>query len=440
MTNLIQPILTYLEALATKVPLEIFTVIGSFLEEVVAPIPSPFVLTTAGSITRAQDKALIYILMVALLASVSKTLGAWFLYIITDKLEDVFIPKFGKFFGIKHENIEKIGKYFNGTKRDWLVLFALRSIPIIPSSPISITCGFIKLNKKNFIVSTFFGTIIRSLFFLYLGYTGLSASESLVNGLNKSETIMQIIIVIGILALLFWGYKQRSKLMTNGENNLGNSNKEQEAKDLLNYKKVDELPKEESDDYPTIYIFRHGQTQDNKDFIFSGWRESKLTKEGEKQAKVLAKKLKGIKFDKLISSPQLRAIETMKIAMSLNKFAKDLEIETDERIKERSYGDFTGKSKLEIQLKDPEELKKIRRAYDYTPPSGESIEMVCERVASFCDDLIKQVKGTKVKIAISCHGNSIRGFRKHFEHLSNEETARIETPLGQDYAAYVIKN
>lgn len=434
MTKLILPILTYLELLATKVPLEIFTVIGSFLEEVIAPIPSPFVLTTAGSITRAQNKALIYILMVALLASIAKTIGAWLLYVITDKLEDIFIPKFGKFFGIEHENIEKIGKYFNGTKRDWVVLFALRSIPIMPSSPISITCGFIKLNKKNFIVSTFFGTIIRSLFFLYLGYTGLSASESLINGLDKSESIMQIVVVIGILALLVWGYKQRSKLITNGS-----EDREKEAKDLLNYKDADELPKEESNEYPTIYIFRHGQTEDNKDFIFSGWREAKLTEEGKKQAEILAEKLKNIKFDRLISSHQIRAIETMKYAMTLNESAKNLGIETDERIKERSYGEFTGKSKLEIQLKNPEELKKIRRAYDYIPPNGESIDMVCKRVSEFCDDLVNQVKGTKLKIAISCHGNSMRGFRKYFEHLTNEQTSAIETPLGQNYASYVIR-
>jgi 2,3-bisphosphoglycerate-dependent phosphoglycerate mutase len=435
MTKLLLPILTYLELMATKVPLEIFTVIGSFLEEVIAPIPSPFVLTIAGSITKAQHNALIYILFIAVLAAASKTFGSWFLYIITDKLEDVFIPRFGKFFGIQHENIEKIGKYFNGTKRDWLVLFALRSIPIMPSSPISITCGFIKLNKRLFIVTTFFGSIIRSLFFLYLGYTGLAASESVIGGLDKTESTVQIFVVIGILALLVWGYKQRPKLITKSD-----VDKEQEAKDLLNYKDVDELPKEESDEYPTIYIFRHGQTEDNKEFIFSGWREAKLTEEGKKQAEILAEKLKNIKFDRLISSPQIRAIETMKYAMSLNESAKNLNIETDERIKERSYGDFTGKSKLEIQLSNPEELKKIRRDYDYIPPNGEGIDMVCKRVSDFCDNLVTQVKGTKVKIAISCHGNSMRGFRKYFEHLSNEQTSEIETPLGQDYAAYVIKN
>ena len=58
MTSLIAPIITYLEKLAQYVPLEVFTVVGTFLEEVIAPIPSPFVLTTAGTITKAQNNPL----------------------------------------------------------------------------------------------------------------------------------------------------------------------------------------------------------------------------------------------------------------------------------------------------------------------------------------------------------------------------------------------
>lgn len=221
---------------------------------------------------------------------------------------------------------------------------------------------------------------------------------------------------------------------------VSSSEKLEEAKRYLDYRDVKELPKEESDEFPVIYVFRHGQTHDNANYIFSGWRESKLTKKGEEQALVLADKLKGKKIDGLISSPQVRAIETMKLAISKNENVKKLTIETDERIKERSYGDLTGKSKLKIYLEDLKRLKEIRRSYNFIPENGESIEMVCKRVEEFIEDLIKSIKGTKTKVAISCNGNSIRGFRKHFEHLSNEETAEIETPLGQDYAAYVIKD
>lgn len=214
----------------------------------------------------------------------------------------------------------------------------------------------------------------------------------------------------------------------------------EEAKNLLNYKKVDELPKEESDEFSTIYIFRHGQTEDNEKYIFSGWREPKLTKEGEEQALILAEKLKSKKIDRLISSPQIRAVDTMKLAVSHNELAKDLPIEIDERIKERSYGEFTGKSKLDIQLENPEKLMSIRRSFDFVPSNGESIKMVCIRVKEFCEELVQSLKGSKTNVAISCHGNSIRGFRKYFENLTDEETSKVETPLGQDYAAYVIKD
>jgi len=438
MSGLIAPIITYLEKLAQYVPLEVFTIIGTFLEEVIAPIPSPFVLTTAGTITKAQNNPLSYIFFIAILASVSKTFGGWLLYNLTDKIEDVFTSKFGKFIGITSNDVEKIGSYFNGGKKDWLVLFALRSIPIFPSSPISITAGLIKIKMKTFLLTTFTGTIIRNLCYLYLGYAGLAASEEVMAGLDKSETVGKVIIVVMFAGVLLWGFKKRKQIFSNNGNG-SDENKIEQAKDLLNYKKVDELPKSESDEFSTIYIFRHGQTDDNANFIFSGNRDAKLTEEGVKQAEVLAQKIMDIKFDRLISSPQNRAIQTMEIAISQNPNAKNLKIETDERIKERSYGDLTGKSKMEIQLRDTEELLKIRRSYDYVPTNGESIEMVCERVGEFCEDLVKELSGKNIKVAISCHGNSIRGFRKYFENLDEETTSKLETPLGQDYAAYVIK-
>ena len=211
-----------------------------------------------------------------------------------------------------------------------------------------------------------------------------------------------------------------------------------EALAYLSYKNAEKLPKTESPSRPIMYIFRHGQTEDNANFIFSGWRDSALTEKGKEQALELAKKIKDKKIHMLVSSPQIRAVDTMKIACSLNKDAALLEINTDERIKERSYGLLQGKSKLEIQLEDPELLLKIRRSFDYKPDEGESIKMVCERVKSFCDEIIPLMKQHNVNIAVSCHGNSIRGFRKYFESLSDEETAAVETPLAKDYAAYTI--
>lgn len=212
-----------------------------------------------------------------------------------------------------------------------------------------------------------------------------------------------------------------------------------EAINLLSYHDAPDLPKLESPNLPTIFIFRHGQSEDNKDFIFSGWRDSPLTQIGIEQALKLSEKLRNKKIDMLISSPQSRAIDTMKYAISKNEKAQELKIQIDNRIKERGYGDLQGKSKLTVQLENPELLHKIRRTFDYCPKHGESISMVCVRVADFCNSIIQTMKKYRINVAVSCHGNSIRGFRRFFENLSDEQTAAIETPLGQDYAAYSIE-
>ncbi len=431
-------IMAYLELLANKIPLELFTFIGTILEEILAPIPSPFVMGITGTIAQAQGKTFIYLIVIAIIGAFARVIGASFLYWVADVAEDIIVGKFGKFIGISHKEIEQLGSKFSGTTRDYLTLTILRSIPVMLSSPLSVVCGLIRLNFKVFVVGTFIGSIFRNLFFLYIGFIGLSATESFVSGLDTADNIMKILFVLALIGGYFYYYKKRQK----GELfNKDEPSKEEvkEAEDALRYKEVDELPKEESDIYPTVYIFRHGQSEDNKNLTFSGWRDSPLTEEGRKQALILAEKLKDKKIDKLISSPQIRAIDTMKLGISLNERAKDLPIEIDERIKERSYGNLQGKNKLEAFKEDEEYLHKVRRTYNGQPEEGESIAMVYERTKDFADELVKEMKEKRINVAISCHGNSIRCFRKYFEGLSDEETATVETQLGQDYAAYVVK-
>ena len=431
-------IMEFLEILANKIPLELFTFLGTILEEILAPIPSPFVMGITGSIAQAQNKALPYIIVIAIIGAFGRVVGTSFLYVVSDFAEDIVIGKFGKFIGVSHKEVEKIGAKFKGTSKDYLTLTLLRAIPVMPSSPISVICGLIKLNFKVFVVGTFVGSIFRNVFFLYIGYAGLSATGSFMEGLDTADNIMKIIFVLGLVGIYLFFYRKREKgeLLEKRE---PSAEEIKEAEDALRYKEVNELPKEESDEFPTVYIFRHGQSEDNKALIFSGWRDSPLTEEGKKQALVLAEKLKNKRIDKLISSPQIRAIDTMKLGISLNERAKDLPIEIDKRIKERSYGNLQGKNKLEAFKEDPEHLNTVRRTYNGQPEGGESIAMVYERTKDFADELVERMKNEKINVAISCHGNSIRCFRKYFENLSDEETATVETQLGQDYAAYVIK-
>lgn len=207
----------------------------------------------------------------------------------------------------------------------------------------------------------------------------------------------------------------------------------------LNYKEVTSMPKDENPLYPIIYIFRHGQSEDNQEMIFSGWRDAKLTEKGIEQALEIADKLKDKKIDYLYSSTQSRAIDTLKYAISKNENAKKLEIHQDIRLRERSYGDLQGTSKLELFLENEELCNEYRRSYSKRASNGENLDDVCQRVEDFIIEVLPKIKDNHLNVAISCHGNSIRGFRKYFENLSPEQLVKIETPLGSDYIAYSIK-
>jgi len=211
-----------------------------------------------------------------------------------------------------------------------------------------------------------------------------------------------------------------------------------EAIAKLNYKEVTTMPKNEIKGKPTLFIFRHGQSEDNEQMVFSGWRDAKLTQLGINQAISLAEVLKDKKIDYLVASTQIRAIDTMKYSISLNESAKNLEIHTDERLRERSYGDLQGTSKLELFLEDEALCNEYRRSYYKRANNGESLEDVIMRVEDYIKELIPFMLKNNLNVAISCHGNSIRGFRKYFENLSPEEVSKIETPLGSDYISYSI--
>lgn len=193
------------------VPLEFFTIVGAFTEEVIAPIPSPFVMTLAGSLAKAQHGVWWILLWLAVLGSVGKTLGSWLIYWLVDKAEDVIIGKFGKFFGVSHKDLESVGKYFSKGGKDDLLLFVVRCIPVMPSSPISAACGAIRVPLKTFLVATFFGTIVRNLFFLALGFVGLNTAGSLFSGLETAESILQLLGVGAVLVALVFFYRKRQK-------------------------------------------------------------------------------------------------------------------------------------------------------------------------------------------------------------------------------------
>lgn len=185
-----------------------------------------------------------------------------------------------------------------------------------------------------------------------------------------------------------------------------------------------------------LFVFRHAETTDNRDGIFSGWRDPDLTPKGFLQAQEIAQQLKQEKIDYAFTSHLLRARRTLEIVL---KTHCTIPVFMDDRLIERCYGTLQGESKIKIAAEKPEWFNKVHRGYDFPPPEGESMKMVESRTLPFVAQLEAWLKQHPGNVAISCHGNSMRPIRRIFENLSLKQMLQIENPQDQamEYALQV---
>jgi len=90
----------------------------------------------------------------------------------------------------------------------------------------------------------------------------------------------------------------------------------------------------------TFTLVRHGQTDWNKRGIVQGAANIPLNDFGIQQAQIKAPFFANKQYDYAFSSPLDRAIKTMSIILTTNNY--HLPIETDDRLKERDFGEVEG--------------------------------------------------------------------------------------------------
>ncbi len=157
-----------------------------------------------------------------------------------------------------------------------------------------------------------------------------------------------------------------------------------------------------------IYLIRHGETESNKNRRANGQRaDEPLNETGRIQAGQLAEALKDEPFDIVFSSPLKRAMETAEIVF--NKIADSIVIR--EELKERDFGDMTGKTWEEMAAEmglEPTGAKKkdFDQEYDYKKYGGESAVEVHQRLLEFTKEL--KEKYSDKKVVIVTHGGILR--------------------------------
>lgn len=154
----------------------------------------------AGAAAQVQGVSWWYLPVLGLLGGAGRVIGSIILYFIADKAEDWLLAKGRRFFGVTHRQMERYGKRFSGRPRDFVILFLLNALPVIPTALLSLTCGFIKIKFKMFIVATFLGATVNAVIYLAVGYAGLKA----ISQLGRVESIFRILAIIAVAALLVW--------------------------------------------------------------------------------------------------------------------------------------------------------------------------------------------------------------------------------------------
>lgn len=148
-----------------------------------------------------------------------------------------------------------------------------------------------------------------------------------------------------------------------------------------------------SDNLPSVYLARHGETAWTISRQHTGLTDLPLTERGERTARRLGERLKGLTFVKVLTSPLQRAARTCELA----GFKSVAEVDKD--LVEWDYGHYEGRRTAEIRAERPGwEL------FRDGCPGGESPQQVSVRA----DRIVRRVRDVSGNVLIFTSGHFMR--------------------------------
>jgi broad specificity phosphatase PhoE len=145
--------------------------------------------------------------------------------------------------------------------------------------------------------------------------------------------------------------------------------------------------------FPIIYIARHGETAWTVTGQHTGLTDLPLTPQGERNAQALAGRLDGITFKKAFTSPLQRARRTCELA----GFASLAEVDGD--LVEWNYGEYEGRRTAEIRAERPD-----WQLFRDGCPGGESPAQVVSRA----EKVLSRIRTVQGNVLIFSSGHFIR--------------------------------
>jgi broad specificity phosphatase PhoE len=148
-----------------------------------------------------------------------------------------------------------------------------------------------------------------------------------------------------------------------------------------------------SEPLPEIYLARHGETVWTISHQHTGRSDIPLTERGERNARSLGERLRGMVFAKVLVSPLRRASRTAELA----GFGSVAELDPD--LTEWDYGRYDGLTTAEIHKERPD-----WSLFRDGCPGGESVEAVGARA----DRVVAKLRAIDGQVLLFGHGHFFR--------------------------------
>jgi probable phosphomutase (TIGR03848 family) len=155
----------------------------------------------------------------------------------------------------------------------------------------------------------------------------------------------------------------------------------------------------------TVLLLRHGRTTANTGGVLAGWTPGvQLDDTGAAQVQAVAERLAKVPLAAVVSSPLERCVQTSAAMAD----GRALEVQTDDRLGEARYGDWTGRAIKEL-VKEP--LWKVVQLHPsaavFPGPEGEGLAQTQARAVAAVREWNAKLGPEAVWLACS-HGDVIK--------------------------------
>lgn len=151
-----------------------------------------------------------------------------------------------------------------------------------------------------------------------------------------------------------------------------------------------------------IYIVRHGETLWNKEKRLQGRTDIDLNENGRDLARQTGEALMDTAIDRIYASPLRRAKETAELIRN----GREIELRTDDRLKELCFGSYEGQNFSELIRDENLTFRYFFKQPElYVPASdAETLEDLILRAGSFMKEEIEPLSTKLERVMIVAHG------------------------------------